>query len=513
MSNDRIIVFDTTLRDGEQTAGFRLSAVEKLEIAYQLASLNVDVIEAGYPISSPEDFRAVSLISENVDGPIIAALSRILIEDIDECVKALAKAKKPRIHTGVGVSDAHIMGKFKDEKYGNTKADKKEFLLEMAINAVSHAKKYVDDVQFYAEDSGRCDWAYLFRVIEGVINAGATVINIPDTTGYAIPEQYGALIAAVKKNVPNINNAIISVHCHDDLGMAVANTLAGIKEGAQQVECTINGIGERAGNAALEEVVMALRTRNDFFKVHTNVRSQELFKTSQLVAKRFGVTIPVNKAVVGSNAFAHSSGIHVDGVLKDRMTYEIMRPQDVGISENNILLTARSGKHALRNRLEELGYKFSSEEIQVIYTRFLIEADKVGKVSDHVLHAIVDDEIRDVPETYHLIFLEATSSTEKTASANIGIRIKGEIKQQSSTGDGPVDAIYKSISKIVDFPYDLIDYMIKTTSSGGEALGEVTVKIQHNDVIVTGYSVSTDIILASAKACLDGLNKIVIRNG
>ena len=512
MSNNRIIVFDTTLRDGEQTAGFRLGATEKLEIARQLVSLNVDVIEAGYPISSPEDFKAVSLISENVDGPIIAALSRIVIEDIDECVKALAKAKKPRIHTGAGVSDAHIMGKFKDEKYGKTKEDKKEYLFQMAIKAVRHAKKYVDDVQFYAEDSGRCDWTYLFRVIEGVIDAGATVINIPDTTGYSVPEQFGALIAAVKVNVPNIDKAVISVHCHNDLGMAVVNTLAGIRNGAQQVECTINGIGERAGNAALEEVVMALRTRHDYFGVDTNIRSQELCRTSQLVAKRFGFTVPVNKAIIGSNAFAHSSGIHVDGVLKDRVTYEIMRPQDVGISEGNILLTARSGRHALQHRLEELGYTLSPGDIKKAYTRFLVEADKVGTVSDQVLYAIVEDEIRKIPETYRLEFLEATSSTEKVASASIKVRVGDEIKQESSDGDGPVDATYKAISKIVDLPYKVVDYMVKTTSSGGEAMGEVTVKIQHNDMVITGYAASTDIIVASAKACLDGLNKLMVRN-
>ena len=512
MDINKVLIFDTTLRDGEQSAGFRLGAVEKLEMARQLALLNVDIIEAGYPISSPEDFKAVALISENIEGPIIAALSRAVTVDIDECAKALVKAKKPRIHTGAGVSEAHILGKFKDEKYGKTLEAKKEYLLQMAVNAVKHAKKYVDDVQFYAEDAGRADWNYLFQVLEDVINAGATTVNIPDTTGFAVPEQYGDLIAAIKKNVPNINKAVISVHCHDDLGMAVSNSLAGVRNGAKQVECTINGIGERAGNAALEEVVMGLRTRPDYYGITTGINSRELVKTSQMVAKKFGFTVPVNKAVVGANAFAHSSGIHVDGVLKDRVTYEIMRPEDVGIKTNIIMLTARSGRHALQHRLEELGYHKTQEEIEQIYSRFLSEADKVQTVTDEMLHAIVNDEIRNVPERYSLEFLEVNGGTSKPAKATIKIKIGNVEGQEASAGDGPIDAIYTAINKITGLSPKLIDYNIRTTSAGGQALGEVSVKLMGKDVTVTGFGASTDITVASAKAYLDGLNKLIQKN-
>jgi 2-isopropylmalate synthase len=395
MDTARVMIFDTTLRDGEQSAGFRLGAERKLEIARQLRELNVDVIEAGYPISSPEDFKAVSLIAEQIEGPVITALSRAVIADIDQCVKALDKAKRPRIQTGMGVSDAHILGKFKEEKYGRTGEEKRERLFQMSVRAVSHAKQYIDDIQFYAEDAGRCDWNYLFQVLEAVIGAGATVVNIPDTTGYSVPEQYGALIAAIMKNVPNINQAVISVHCHDDLGMAVANSLAGVINGARQVECTLNGIGERAGNAALEEIVMVLRTRRDYFGIDSDINTRELFKSSRMVAEAFDLKIPVNKAVVGANAFAHSSGIHVDGFFKDRITYEIMRPQDIGIQKSNIVLTARSGRQAMRNRLEEMGFSLSTDELERTYSRFLVEADQVNVVSDQVLREIAAKEEKD----------------------------------------------------------------------------------------------------------------------
>jgi 2-isopropylmalate synthase len=511
MNTKKVSVFDTTLRDGEQSAGFRLGAREKLDIARQLEALNVDVIEAGYPISSPEDFKAVSLISEQIERPVIVALSRAVTADIEECVKALAKAKRPRIQTGIGVSDFHVLGKFKDDKYGRTIEEKKEHLFQMSVAAVRQAKKYVDDVQFYTEDAGRCDPSFLLAVLEGVIDAGATVVNIPDTTGYSVPEQYGALIAAIKKNVPNINKAIISVHCHDDLGMAVANTLAGVINGARQVECTINGIGERAGNAALEEVVMALKTRRDYFGVETGIQCEELYKTSQLVSSTFGMTVPVNKAIVGSNAFAHSSGIHVDGFLKDRQTYEIMQPQDIGVKKSQIVLTARSGRHALQHRLEESGYKLSSEEMEKIYIRFLTEADKINVVNDRVLQAILRDEIQKTPEIYLLDSIEVSIATGKETIADVKINFGSEVKRGSSSGDGPVDAIYQAINKIVNYPCELIDYSIKTTSQGGDALGEATVKIQLDGTVMTGYGASTDILIASARAYLDGLNKLAAR--
>ena len=381
----------------------------------------------------------------------------------------------------------------------------------MSVNAVNQAKRYVDDIQFYAEDAGRCDRNFLFQVLEGVIEAGATVVNIPDTTGYAVPEQFGALIAAIKQYVPNINKAIISVHCHDDLGMAVANSLAGIMSGAGQVECTINGIGERAGNAALEEVVMALKTRRDYFAADTGILSQEIYKTSQLVTRSFGLVIPVNKAIIGLNAFAHSSGIHVDGILKDRETYEIMKPQDIGIESNQIILTARSGRHALQHRLEKLGYKLTGDEMEKTYERFLSEADKIKVVTDRVLQAIVGDEVGKTPETFHLESVEVSLSTGKKAWARVTLKVGREVKQSSSTGDGPVDAIYKAINKMINFPVELLDYAVKTTSSGGDAIGEATVKIQDNGTAISGNAASTDIIIASARAYIDGINKLAAR--
>ncbi|HEY2016245.1 MAG TPA: 2-isopropylmalate synthase, partial [Bryobacteraceae bacterium] len=352
--SDQVFVFDTSLRDGEQAAGTRLGSREKVVIAHQLARLQVDVIEAGYPASSPEDFEAVRIIAGEVAGPSVCALSRAVPSDIEACGKALAKALRPRIHTGIGASDIHISGKFQDERYGATLGAKKVKILEMAVNAVKLAKQFADDVEFYAEDAGRADLAYLFEMLEAVIDAGATVVNIPDTTGYTVPDQYGCLIKTIRERVPNIERATISVHCHDDLGMAVANTLAGVMNGARQVEGTINGIGERAGNAALEEVIMAIRTRADFFQVHTGVVASELYRTSRLVSELLGIRVPPNKAVIGGNAFSHSSGIHVDGFLKERQTYEIMRPEDVGITESRVVLTARTGRHGLSDRLQKL---------------------------------------------------------------------------------------------------------------------------------------------------------------
>jgi len=377
MSKDKVEIFDTTLRDGEQAAGTRLGAREKVEIARQLVRLNVDIIEAGFPASSPEDFEAVRLISENIQGPIICGLTRARQEDIDVAQKALAKAKRARIHTGIGVSEVHIVGKFGDDKYGKTIGEKQATILTMAVEAVKYAAGFVEQVEFYAEDSGRADRAFLYEILEAVIDAGATVLNIPDTTGYAIPEQWGGLIRDIRTNVPNIDKAVISVHCHNDLGMAVANSLAGVKNGARQVEGTINGVGERAGNAAIEEVVMAIHTRRDFFdEVETGIVTREFSRTSRMVADMLGIPVPVNKAVIGRNAFAHSSGIHVDGFLKKRETYEIMRPEDIGLDESRVVLTARTGRHGLKHRLEEMGYSLSKEALENMYERFLAVEDK-----------------------------------------------------------------------------------------------------------------------------------------
>jgi 2-isopropylmalate synthase len=506
--SEKVAVFDTTLRDGEQAAGTRLGSREKLTIARQLARLNVDIIEAGYPASSPEDFEAVQLISQQIEGPVTCALSRAVVADIEACGKALAKAKRPRIHTGIGVSDIHITGKFRDEKYGKTLGEKKVNIVQMAVDAVNRSKKYADDVEFYAEDAGRADLTYLFEMLQAVIEAGATVVNIPDTTGYTVPEQFGSLIRAIREKVPNIDRATISVHCHDDLGLAVANTLSGVRNGARQVEGTINGIGERAGNAALEEVVMALRTRGDYFGLHTDIEAREFCRTSRLVSDVLGMSVPPNKAVVGGNAFSHSSGIHVDGFLKDRETYEIMRPEDVGFLESRVVLTARTGRHGLRDRLEKLGYTLSQEELDQTYQRFLAVADKKQEVFDEDLIAILHDEIHPVPETYHLDYLHSYSGTSAIPTATVRLRVKDEVKEGAAVGDGPVDAACKAISQVTNSSAKLARYEIRAVTSGTEAIGEVTVQLEQGSRKVMGRGASTDVIEASAKAYIDGLNRL-----
>jgi len=505
---NRVAVFDTTLRDGEQAAGTRLGSREKLTIARQLARLKVDVIEAGYPASSPEDFESVRLVSQEVHGPVICALSRAVASDIEACGKALAKARRPRIHTGIGVSDIHILGKFRDDKYGKTLAEKKLKLIKMAVSAVKLARNYTDDVEFYAEDSGRADPAYLFEMLEAAIDAGATVVNIPDTTGYTVPEQFGALIRSIRENVPNIGKATISVHCHDDLGMAVANSLAGVINGARQVEGAINGIGERAGNAALEEIVMALHTRADYFKLKTGIDTREFYRTSRMVADMLGMSVPPNKAVVGGNAFSHSSGIHVDGFLKERTTYEIMKPQDVGFPDSRVVLTARTGRHGLKDRLEKLGFKLSKEELEATYQRFLEVADKKQEVFDEDLVALVHDEMQAGAQKYHLEYLQVYSGTSAIPTATVRVRVGDEVKQGAAVGDGPVDAVCKAIATVTGAEAELARYEIRAVTGGTEAIGEVTVQLDHRGRRVMGRGASTDVIEASAKAYLDGLNKL-----
>ena len=506
--SDRIAVFDTTLRDGEQAAGTRLGSREKLVIAKQLARLNVDVIEAGYPASSPEDFESVQLIAREIDGPVICSLSRAVAADVEACGKALAQARRPRIHTGIGASDIHIAGKFKDDRYGRTLGEKKAAVLKMARDAVKLARQYAADVEFYAEDAGRADPAYLFEMLEAAIDAGATVLNIPDTTGYAVPEQYGCLIRSVREKVRGIGGAIVSVHCHDDLGMAVANTLAGVVNGARQVECTVNGIGERAGNASLEEIVMALRTRGDYFNAHTGVETRELFPTSRLVAEMLGIHVPPNKAVVGANAFSHSSGIHVDGFLKERETYEIMRPEQVGIGESRVILTARTGRHGLRDRFDKLGYALSEEELNRAYQRFLAVADKKREVFDEDLVAILLDEMHPARETYELEYLQVHSGTAAIPTATVRLRVNDERREGAAVGDGPVDAACKAIAQVTQTSARLERYEIRAVTSGSEAMGEVTVQLEEGNRKVVGRSASTDVIEASARAYIDGLNRL-----
>jgi 2-isopropylmalate synthase len=506
--SEKVFVFDTTLRDGEQAAGTRLGSREKLMIARQLARLNVDVIEAGYPNSSPEDFEAVQLVANEIEGPAVCALSRAVPSDIEACGRALAHAKRPRIHTGIGVSDIHITGKFQDERYGKTLAEKRATLLTMAADAVKLARTFVDDVEFYAEDAGRSDPAYLFEMLTAAIAAGATVVNIPDTTGYTVPEQYGALIRSVCHHVPGIARVTVSVHCHDDLGLGVANTLAGLQNGARQVEGTINGIGERAGNAALEEVVMALRTRGDYFGLHTDIDAREFYRTSRLVADMLGIAVPPNKAVVGGNAFSHSSGIHVDGFLKDRQTYEIMLPEDVGITQSRVVLTARTGRHGLRDRFEKLGYTLSREEIDQAYQRFLAVADKKQEVFDEDLVAILHDEIHPARETYRLEYLHIYTGTSAIPTATVRLLIDGVAREGAAIGDGPVDAVCKAISSVTQSAAKLVRYEIRSVTSGTEALGEVTAQLEHAGMRVVGRGASTDVIEASARAYIDGLNKL-----
>jgi 2-isopropylmalate synthase len=505
------MIFDTTLRDGEQAAGSRLGVREKLEVARQLARLGVDILEAGFPISSPKDFEAVELISKEIRGPVICGLSRAIAADIDACGKALAPAKRSRIHTGLGISDIHIAGKFADDKYGKTLGEKKAKAIEMAVAAVKHARQYTDDVEFYTEDSGRAEPVYLYEVLEAVIDAGATVLNIPDTTGYAIPYEFGKLIAGIREKVPNIDKAVISAHCHDDLGMAVANSLAAVRNGARQVECTINGIGERAGNAAMEEVVMAIRTRQDFFDVDTGINAAEFCRSSRMVADLLGFMVPANKAVVGSNAFAHSSGIHVDGVLKKRETYEIMKPEDVGAQKTKVVLTARTGRHGLRHRLEEMGYSLSDEELDHVYEHFLVIADKKKEVFDEDLAALIGDEVRMVKEAYHLEYLSVTSGTGTPPTGTVKIRTEdGTILEATACGDGPVDAAYEAIRQATGQSPKLDNYSIRSVTAGTEAMGEATVRIENEaGRVFIGRGVSTDIIEASAKAYVDAINRMV----
>jgi 2-isopropylmalate synthase len=535
MSKDKVEIFDTTLRDGEQAAGTRLGAREKVEIARQLVRLNVDIIEAGFPASSPEDFEAVRLISEQIEGPVICGLTRARIEDIEVCRKALAKAKRARIHTGIGVSEIHIAGKFADDKYGKTMGEKQATILKMAVEAVRHTAGYVEDIEFYAEDSGRADRAFLYEILEAVIDAGATVLNIPeadraflyeileavidagatvlnipDTTGYSMPEQYGGLIREIRANVPNVAKAIISVHCHNDLGLAVANSLAGVKNGARQVEGTINGVGERAGNAAIEEVVMAMHTRRDFFEgVETNINTREFHRSSRMVADMLGMPVPANKAVVGHNAFAHSSGIHVDGFLKKRETYEIMRPEDIGLAESRVVLTARTGRHGLRHRLEEMGYTLSEEELEKTYERFLAVADKKNEVFDEDLAAIISDEIHAIEQVYELQYLHVACGTGTLPTASVKIITRDETKQAAACGDGPVDAAYEAIRIATGQSPKLEDYSIRAVTGGKEALGEATVRITGDGRTFVGRGISTDIIEASAKAYVDAINRMV----
>jgi 2-isopropylmalate synthase len=496
----KIAIFDTTLRDGEQSPGATLNVSEKLAIAHQLAKLKVDVIEAGFPISSPEDFQAVSRIATEVRGPTIAGLSRAVEKDVTACWEAVKHARKPRIHTFIATSDIHVEKKFRKTR---------EQVMAMAVEAVKYAKSLCKEVEFSTEDAGRTDRGYLAAFVEAVIEAGADVVNIPDTVGYTAPWEFAEIIRYLFEHVPNIRRTTLSVHCHDDLGMSVANSLAAVKEGVCQVECCINGMGERAGNASLEEVVMGLKTRRDLFSDCTvGVDTTEIMRTSEMVSRLSGFLVPPNK-VVGANAFAHSAGIHVDGVLKERTTYEIMTPQSVGLTQSRIVLTARSGRHALIKRLADLGYNLPQEQLEEAYQRFLEIADRRKEVTDGDLEAIAHGAMSAVPEMYQLVRVQTTSGTRALPTATVCINTpKGE-KTDAATGNGPVDAIYRAIDRLTGIKLHLVDYSVRGVTEGKAAVGEATVRVERNGHKAVGVGVHTDVLEASAIAYLNAVNKIV----
>lgn len=500
--NNKILIFDTTLRDGEQALISSLSVDQKLRIARQLAKLNVDIIEAGFPVSSAGDFESVCAIAKEIDGPIICGLARAVEKDILTCAKAVKFAKRPRIHTFIGTSAIHTEKKLRKSE---------DDILDMVKTYVRLARKNCDDVEFSAEDAGRTGIDFLCRIVEAAIDSGAGTINIPDTVGYTIPEQFAGIIDQVLNRVPNIDKAIISVHCHNDLGMATANSLTAVAHGARQVECTVNGIGERAGNAALEEVVMAIKVRHDLFDVYSDVNTQEIIRTSRMVREICNMSVQPNKAIVGSNAFSHSSGIHQDGVLKSKKTYEIMTPQSVGLKDNRMNLTSRSGSHMVKARLLSLGYSETEFESRSIYEKFKSLADKKGTVYDEDLVALMESKSSDdLKECYTLEYLNVSSGHGTIPTATARICANGKVFQEAACGDGAVDAATKAIDRIVGFKITIENYHLEAVTEGREAQGRVSVVARAAEGIFTGNGTSTDIVEASAIAYMDIINKIAL---
>ena len=493
--SDKIFIFDTTLRDGEQVPGCQLDTDEKVVVARQLEALGVDVIEAGFPVSSPGDFRSVMAISKAVSDPIICALTRAVENDIKVAADALKYAKRGRIHTGIGASDYHIRHKF------NSTRDK---VLERGVAAVKYAKRFVEDVEFYAEDAGRADNEFLARMVEAVIAAGATVVNIPDTTGYCMPSQYGAKIKYLMDHVSNIDRAIISCHCHNDLGMATANTIAGIQNGARQVEVTINGIGERAGNTSLEEVAMILKTHQ--MGLHSNIDSTKIYPVSLLVSKMMRMPVQPNKAIVGRNAFAHSSGIHQDGVLKNRESYEIMAPEDVGIPQNSIVLTARSGKHALKHHLNRLGFEPNKGELEKAYLDFLDLADTKKDLCDDDLIAMMGGDVSS--QKLELAHLQVLCGQPLHPVATVELDLNGNIRRNSETGNGPVNACFRAIDGILGEKPHLEEYLVQSISNGSYDTAKVHVRLSFQEGMYHGFGLDEDLVTASANAYLDAINKM-----
>ena len=500
---DKLIIFDTTLRDGEQSPGASMTQDEKLRIAIALEKLNVDVIEAGFPIASPGDFAAVRLIARTIKQSTVCGLARALEKDIEKAAAALKDAESGRIHTFIAASPIHIKNKLRMTP---------EQVLEQAVMAVRLARRYTDDVEFSPEDAGRSEIDFLCRLVERVIAAGATTINIPDTVGYSMPKQFGDLMRTLLNKVPNADKAIFSTHCHNDLGLAVANSLSAVKQGARQVECTINGLGERAGNAALEEIVMAVHTRSDIFDCTTHVDTRQIVPVSRLVAAITGFPVQPNKAIVGANAFAHESGIHQDGVLKYRETYEIMRAADVGWSSNRIVLGKHSGRNAFKTRLQALGIVFATAaELNTAFERFKLLADKKEEIYDEDLQALVSDSAAlDVAEYYHLRWLSVTSESGTQPCAKVTLYIEGSEHHAAAQGSGPVDAAFKAIESIVQSKAELLLYSVNNITTGTDSQGEVTARLSKGGRIVNGLGVDTDIIIASAKAYINALNKLSV---
>ncbi|HIT51272.1 MAG TPA: 2-isopropylmalate synthase [Candidatus Aveggerthella excrementigallinarum] len=499
----KIDIFDTTLRDGEQSPGASMNTEEKLVIARKLLQLNVDVIEAGFPISSPGDFESVRRIADLAgDHATVCALTRAVEKDIDAAADALRYAKRPRIHTGIGVSKSHIYDKLRIDE---------ATCIERAVKAVKYARNYCEDVEFYAEDAGRSDYEFLAQVIEAVIKAGATVVNIPDTTGYSLPDEFGRRIKFLMDNVDGIQNAKISVHCHNDLGMATALSLAGVANGARQIECTINGLGERAGNTAMEEVVMGIRMHGEELDAHTDVNTREFVRASRLVSSITGLSVQVNKAIVGANAFAHSSGIHQDGVLKKRDTYEIIDPAEVGAGQSQIVLTARSGHAALRHRLEELGYEFEGKELDQVYEAFLNLADRKKEVYDEDLESLINERDRNENAVYTLEAVQISCGFPLTPTATVTLRnAADQVVTVCECGTGPIDAAYKAVDKIVQVDNDLTDFVVQSVTRGIDALGEVTIRVTAPDgEVFTGRGSDGDIVVSSTRAYLNALNRLI----
>jgi 2-isopropylmalate synthase len=495
-----IKIFDTTLRDGEQSPGCSMNKEEKLEIAYQLEKLGVNIIEAGFAISSKEDFDSISLISEKIQAPIICSLSRAIKKDIEAASEALKKAKRKRIHTFIATSPIHMQYKLNMSP---------EQVIENAVGAVSYAKSFVNDVQFSCEDAGRTEKAFMKKILEAVINAGATTLNIPDTVGYLTPQEFGDLILFIKENVKGIDNVDIAVHCHNDLGLGTANSLSGVLNGANQIECTINGIGERAGNTALEEVVMAINTRKSFFNCKTDINTKEIMKSSRLVSNITGSSVQANKAIVGSNAFAHEAGIHQDGVLKEKSTYEIMEAEMIGLSSNKMVFGKHSGRHAFLDKLTELGFSLSKAELNKAFERFKQLADKKKEISDKDLESIIADEVYQAPEVFALKYVQIVAGNTTRPTATVELTNNNEIIEGSHIGAGPVDAIYMCIDELIGEKINLVDFAIHSVTGGTDALGEVTVRIKYNGNIFTGRGSSLDVLVSSAKAYISAINKML----